>query len=142
MSGTQALVRLPMLQHQRGRSRTSPAVCEGCGDCSVQSNCLSIEPLATPLGVKRKINQSSCNKDFSCVKGFCPSFVTAEGATMRKPATAAAGSDLSAAIAALPQPAPDALDAPCSIVVTGVAGPASSPSAACSAWPPTSSARA
>jgi indolepyruvate ferredoxin oxidoreductase len=98
------------------------AVCEGCGDCSVQSNCLSVEPLATPLGVKRKINQSSCNKDFSCVKGFCPSFVTAEGATMRKPAAAAPSNGLAAAIAALPYPASEVLDATYSIVVTGVGG--------------------
>jgi indolepyruvate ferredoxin oxidoreductase len=98
------------------------AVCEGCGDCSVQSNCLSVEPLATPLGVKRKINQSSCNKDFSCVKGFCPSFVTAEGAAMRKPATAAPTTEIAAAIDALPFPAAEALDATYSIVVTGVGG--------------------
>jgi indolepyruvate ferredoxin oxidoreductase len=98
------------------------AVCEGCGDCSVQSNCLSVEPLNTPLGVKRKINQSSCNKDFSCVKGFCPSFVTAEGATMRKPATAAPSTDLASAIAALPHPPSETLDATYNIVVTGVGG--------------------
>ena len=54
-------------------------VCEGCGDCSVQSNCVSIEPLETPLGRKRAINQSTCNKDYSCLKGFCPSFVTIDG---------------------------------------------------------------
>lgn len=62
------------------------SVCEGCGDCSVQSNCIAIEPLETPLGRKRAINQTSCNTDFSCLKGFCPSFVEIEGARLAKPA--------------------------------------------------------
>ncbi len=105
------------------RAFINDAVCEGCGDCSVQSNCLSVEPLDTPLGTKRKINQSSCNKDFSCVKGFCPSFVTAEGAQLRKPR--AAGGDKSTGkidFDALPAPSLPALARPYGILVTGVGG--------------------
>jgi len=104
-------------------------VCEGCGDCSEQSNCVSIEPLDTPLGRKRRINQSSCNKDFSCVKGFCPSFVTIEGGTLRQHAKA--GSDSNQLDAEQLQRLSDELPAPqipplsdqaVNIAVTGVGG--------------------
>ncbi len=61
------------------RTFIHPEVCEGCGDCGKVSNCMAIEPLETEWGRKRRINQSSCNKDFSCVEGFCPSFVTVQG---------------------------------------------------------------
>lgn len=96
-----------------------PEICEGCGDCSVQSNCLSIEPLETELGSKRQINQSSCNKDFSCVKGFCPSFVTLEGARLRKPLRQTENENLSLPEPILPTLAPNR---PYAILVTGVGG--------------------
>ena len=94
-------------------------VCEGCGDCSVESNCLSVEPKETPFGRKRKINQSSCNKDFSCLNGFCPSFVTVEGGTRRKAAPAAGLADEARR---LPAPVLPTLDKPFDLLVTGVGG--------------------
>ncbi|RKP49352.1 indolepyruvate ferredoxin oxidoreductase family protein [Trinickia fusca] len=98
-------------------------VCEGCGDCGVQSNCLSVEPVETPLGRKRRIDQSSCNKDFSCVNGFCPSFVTIEGGKLKKAAGAAFDeAALAARVDALPMPAGKLDDAPYDILVTGVGG--------------------
>ena len=101
------------------RAVINEAVCEGCGDCSVQSNCLSVEPLETELGRKRQINQSSCNKDFSCVTGFCPSFVTVEGGALKKPKKAAAGD---AAPPVLPTPALPATAQPYGILITGIGG--------------------
>jgi indolepyruvate ferredoxin oxidoreductase len=91
-------------------------VCEGCGDCGVQSNCVAIEPLETELGRKRRIDQSACNKDFSCQKGFCPSFVTVHGAKPK------AGTARAAPVEAVPEPARMALDRNVSIIVTGVGG--------------------
>ncbi len=95
----------------------NPEVCEGCGDCGIQSNCVAIQPLDTPLGRKRKIDQSVCNKDFTCADGFCPSFVTVMGGTPRK---------TKATLTNLPNlPEPDSkpdLTKPYSILVTGVGG--------------------
>lgn len=100
------------------RVMINPAVCEGCGDCSVQSNCISVEPLETAFGRKRTINQSSCNKDYSCVKGFCPSFVSIDGGVLRKRAPADLGD-----LGAIPEPASKpGLDKPYNIAVAGVGG--------------------
>ncbi|MGL4565222.1 MAG: 2-oxoacid:acceptor oxidoreductase family protein, partial [Halioglobus sp.] len=100
----------------------NPEVCEGCGDCSVQSNCISILPLETEFGRKRKIDQSTCNKDYSCAKGFCPSFVTVSGARIAV-ATSGDSGRLEHLIAALPEPARAPLtDAGYNILVAGIGG--------------------
>jgi len=91
-------------------------VCEGCGDCGVQSNCVSIVPKETELGRKRAIDQSSCNKDFSCVKGFCPSFVTIEGAKIRKEPTT------DVVIPDLPEADLPPINGTFNVVITGVGG--------------------
>jgi len=107
-----------LMEDPSRRVLINPAVCEGCGDCSVQSNCISVEPLETEFGRKRAINQSSCNKDYSCVKGFCPSFVSIDGARLRKRAPANLGD-----LGNLPEPASrPSLDKPWNIAVAGVGG--------------------
>ncbi len=99
----------------------NPEVCEGCGDCSVQSNCISVQPLETEFGRKRKIDQSTCNKDYSCVNGFCPSFVTVSGAKIA--VRAADVGALDPMIAALPEPRVAALsDQGYNILVGGIGG--------------------
>lgn len=100
------------------RAFINPAVCEGCGDCSVKSNCLSVLPLETELGRKREIDQNACNKDFSCVEGFCPSFVTVHGGGLRKPEALGA----KALFVALPEPRQPQLDRPWNILLPGVGG--------------------
>jgi len=93
-------------------------VCEGCGDCGVQSNCVSVQPLDTEFGRKRVIDQSSCNKDFSCLKGFCPSFVTVEGAQLKK----GQGVAMRADEPPLPEPTLPAIGQTFGIIVTGIGG--------------------
>jgi indolepyruvate ferredoxin oxidoreductase len=94
------------------------AVCEGCGDCGVKSNCVSVQPLETEFGRKRTIDQSSCNKDFSCLKGFCPSFVTVHGAELKKGEALAAEADISA----LPEPAIPTIEHTYNVLIEGVGG--------------------
>ncbi len=95
------------------------AVCEGCGDCGAQSNCTSILPLETDLGRKRVIDQSSCNKDYSCVKGFCPSFVTVTGGTPKK---TKADKSVDESFASLPEPVAARCDEPYNILINGIGG--------------------
>ncbi|MEZ5837803.1 MAG: indolepyruvate ferredoxin oxidoreductase family protein [Geminicoccaceae bacterium] len=92
-------------------------VCEGCGDCGVQSNCVAIQPLETDFGRKRRIDQSACNKDYSCIKGFCPSFVSVHGGKLRKPARQEVS-----ALGALPVPTLPGLTATMGILVVGIGG--------------------
>ncbi len=95
------------------------AVCEGCGDCGIKSNCVAITALETPFGRKRAIDQSSCNKDYSCLKGLCPSFVSVTGASVRKSTSEGVG-DVS--FPDPPEPELPSIDAPYSMIVTGIGG--------------------
>jgi indolepyruvate ferredoxin oxidoreductase len=94
------------------------AVCEGCGDCSVQSNCLSVVPVETAFGTKRQIDQSSCNQDFSCVNGFCPSFVSVEGGKLKKGSATVDGENWPI----LPEPELPSTALPYNLLITGVGG--------------------
>lgn len=100
----------------------NPAVCEGCGDCGVKSNCVAVAPLETELGTKRAIDQSQCNKDFSCLNGFCPSFVTVHGAKIKKARKHVGETGVASMLASLPEPILPALDHPYTMLVTGVGG--------------------
>jgi len=106
------------LEDPAKRAFINPAVCEGCGDCGEKSNCLAVMPLETELGRKREIDQNACNKDFSCVEGFCPSFVTVHGGGLRKPEAMAGGIEA----ATLPEPQHPSLDRPWNVLIPGVGG--------------------
>ena len=98
------------------------AVCDGCGDCGVKSNCLSVVPVETPLGRKRRIDQSSCNKDYACADGFCPSFVSVQGGRLRRAQAALDPARLAPLLAAVPEVAPAGWCGPYDLLVTGVGG--------------------
>lgn len=106
------------LQDLDKRAFINAAVCEGCGDCGVKSGCLSVLPKETAQGRKREIDQNACNKDFSCVEGFCPSFVTVHGGKLRKPSLP----DQTTAFVQLPEPPLPSLDTPYNILLPGVGG--------------------
>lgn len=104
------------------RTFINAAVCEGCGDCGAVSNCMSIEPLETELGRKRKINQASCNKDYSCVEGFCPSFVTVHGGKLKKAGASRPSSAAEAWSVPLPEPVIAPLAHVHSVLIGGIGG--------------------
>ncbi|MEM1114776.1 MAG: indolepyruvate ferredoxin oxidoreductase family protein, partial [Pseudomonadota bacterium] len=99
------------------RAVINPEVCEGCGDCSAQSSCLSIQPRETDLGRKRRVDQYTCNQDMSCVKGFCPSFVNVYGGALRKPASQTQVDEV-----VIPPPEQATLDAVYSVLIAGIGG--------------------
>lgn len=109
-----------ILEDPAKRLFINDAVCEGCGDCSIKSNCLSVLPKETELGRKREIDQSACNKDYSCARGFCPSFVSVIGGKLKKSSGAVNADDL--VFDPLPEPELPSLERPWNTVVTGVGG--------------------
>jgi indolepyruvate ferredoxin oxidoreductase len=108
-----------LMEDPQKRVFINELVCEGCGDCGVKSNCLSVVPVETEFGRKRAIDQSSCNKDFSCVNGFCPSFVTVHGGGLRQHKTT---DGIDTAFPPLPEPTVPDVGEPYGILVTGVGG--------------------
>ena len=104
------------------RAFINTAVCEGCGDCGVKSNCVAIQPVDTELGRKRMVDQSACNKDFSCIEGFCPSFVTVHGGALKKQLGVASGGKGAALLSNLPEPKFPSLDKPYAMIITGIGG--------------------
>ncbi len=107
-----------LMEDPAKRTFVNTLVCEGCGDCGVKSNCVSVLPVETEFGRKRAIDQSNCNKDFSCVKGFCPSFVTVKGGGLKKSKGTGGEVDFSV----LPLPTLPTLNEPYNILVTGIGG--------------------
>ena len=112
-------------RRKRGKMAQAPArafinkaVCENCGDCSVQSSCLSVEPTWTEMGLKRMINQSSCNQDMSCVNGFCPSFVSVYGGSLKETTQSVSG----IVVGDIPSPQINKIKTTYNIVVTGIGG--------------------
>ncbi len=111
-----------LLQEPTRIAMINDRVCEGCGDCSVESNCLSVVPLETPFGRKRQIDQNNCNKDFSCLNGFCPSFVTVENARTPSDNTASRPDIPTDALAKLREPSAEVTESAYDLLVTGVGG--------------------
>lgn len=115
-TGRRRKIKRGKMEGTDSRAFINALVCEGCGDCSTKSNCLSVEPVATPFETKRRINQSTCNTDLSCINGFCRSFVTLEGAEVRRRSADATGLD------PLPPPAAAALPGRTRVLLAGVGG--------------------
>ena len=111
-----------LMEDPNKRIFINPLVCEGCGDCGTKSNCVSVTPVETDFGRKRRIDQSSCNKDYSCVKGFCPSFVNVIGGGLKRRTSGAKTADLPSVFEALPEPVLPTADEAYSIMVAGIGG--------------------